>query len=85
MGLIEPEGFADGAATGPLNISRSLRATGCAGTRIAIVSNPAVISSDKFDPALIGATIVSGPGQNYLRAIKHRHQDIQISVLFLNL
>ena len=62
--LIDPEGFADGAATGPSNSFRSLRATGWDGTRKATVSKPAVISFDRFALALIGATIVSGPGQN---------------------
>ena len=39
-------------------------ATGCAGTRTAMVSSPAVASSATAQSADFGSTSVSGPGQN---------------------
>ena len=64
VGLIRPDGLADGAATGPPNAASSARATGCAGTRTATVSSPAVTSGESPAPARSGSTSVSGPGQN---------------------
>ena len=59
-----PETLADGATTGPPNARRISRATGCAGTRTAMVSSPAVARSATGQPAAFGSTSVSGPGQN---------------------
>ena len=42
----------------------SASATGCAGTRIATVSSPAVARSATAQSAVLGSTRVSGPGQN---------------------
>ena len=45
VGETWPDRLADGATTGPPNARRISRATGCAGTRIATVSSPAVARS----------------------------------------
>ena len=63
VGLTRPEGFAEGAATGPPNARRSSRATGWAGKRIATVGKSAVTNGDKPVGSRSGRTKVSGPGQ----------------------
>ena len=64
VGETWPERFADGATTGRPKAARMSRATGCAGTRTAMVSRPAVASSATGQSARLGSTRVSGPGQN---------------------
>ncbi len=44
--------------------ARIFCATACAGTRTAMLSRPAVASSATVQPAALGSTSVSGPGQN---------------------
>ena len=56
VGETWPERLADGATTGPPNARKISRATGCAGTRIAIVSSPAVARSATTQPLLFGST-----------------------------
>ena len=48
----------------PPKARRMSRATGCAGTRIATVSSPAVARSATGQSSAFGSTSVSGPGQN---------------------
>ena len=62
VGLIAPDGFADGAATGRATVSRSARATAEPGTRTPRVGRPARARSET--PPRCSATRVSGPGQN---------------------
>jgi hypothetical protein len=56
--------LADGATTGLPKAARISRATLWDGTRRAIVSSPAVAKSATVQPAALGRTSVSGPGQN---------------------
>ena len=63
VGLIRPDGLAEGAATGPPKARSSACATGCAGTRTPRVGNPAVTRGAIPDPARNGRTRVIGPGQ----------------------
>ncbi len=64
VGLIRPEGLADGAATGPLKAASSLFASGCSGTRIATLGKPALTRAEMPASGLSGRTRVNGPGQN---------------------
>ena len=64
VGETWPERLADGATTAPPKARRSACATGCAGTRSATLSSPAVARSHTVQPAAFGSTSVSGPGQN---------------------
>ena len=71
VGETWPDKFADGATTGRPNARRMSRARGCAGTRIAIVSRPAVARSATAQSVVFGSTSVSGPGQ---KASAERHR-----------
>ncbi|MET3824332.1 hypothetical protein ABIC16_000025 [Sphingomonas sp. PvP055] len=64
VGLIAPLALAEGAASGTPAAAISARIARCAGTRIAIVSNPAVTSDAIPASGRSGSTKVSGPGQN---------------------
>src|SRR6056297_2036766 len=66
VGLIRPDGLAEGAATGPPNVLNSCLATGCAGTRMARVGKSAVTSGDRPEFDFKGKTSVKGPGQKAL-------------------
>jgi len=64
VGLSLPDRLALGAASGRSVARSSRRATGCAGTRMARLSSPALASSDTGQLSRRGRTRVSGPGQN---------------------
>ncbi len=61
VGLTFPNGLADGAAIGAFAARMSASATGCAGTRIATVSRPAVTIPGMA--SRLRRTSVRGPGQ----------------------
>ena len=62
VGLICPNRFVDGAATGEPVAASSANATGWAGTRTATVDRPELTSGTTA--SVRASTIVSGPGQN---------------------
>jgi hypothetical protein len=64
VGLIDPLAFADGAASGLPVACNSARIARCAGTRIAMVSSPAITSDAIPASGRNGTTRVKGPGQN---------------------
>ena len=64
VGLTWPERLALGAAIGRSAARSSAWATGCAGTRSAMVSRPAVARSATGQPACLAITRVRAPGQN---------------------
>ena len=64
VGETWPERLAEGATTGRPSRLRMPSATGCCGTRTAMLSRPAVASSATGQPARFFSTSVSGPGQN---------------------
>ena len=68
--LICPERFADGAAIGRPSVLMSFCAVKSAGILSATLSRPARARShtEHFDET--GATIVSGPGQNFSASFK---------------
>ncbi len=61
VGLTRPKRFADGAAMPPPKLRKSASATGCAGTRIPIVSRPPVVALGTL--GALRSSKVSGPGQ----------------------
>lgn len=63
VGDRRPERLAEGAAIAPPNSRSKARAVGCEGTRTAIVSKPAVASSDTGAEARRDSTKLNGPGQ----------------------
>ena len=69
VGLSLPDGFADGATKPPGKAAKSL-STGVInfGIRTAKVLAPSRANGDTEQSCLIGATIVSGPGQNFCAA-----------------
>ncbi len=64
VGETWPERLAEGATTGPSNALSKACATGCAGTRTAMLSSPASARSATPQSGRFGSTSVSGPGQN---------------------
>src|SRR4051794_24961341 len=54
VGLMAPDGLALGAASGRPHIDRRPCAAGCAGTRIAALSSPALISKESLVRGLRG-------------------------------
>ncbi len=63
VALMVPDIFALGAAMGTPASLINFSATLCAGTRTAIVSSPALTSSETLQSFLRGKISVSGPGQ----------------------
>jgi len=64
VGLGRPERLAEGAATGRPKAASTAWASGWSGARTATVSSPARARSHTAAVSVIGATSVSGPGQN---------------------
>ena len=64
VGETWPERLADGATTGLPSARRRPRATGWSGTRMAMLSSPAVARSATGQFGRLFSTSVSGPGQN---------------------
>jgi len=56
VGETWPDWLAEGATTGLPKVFNRSRATGCAGTRSAMLSSPAVASSDTGQPSAFGST-----------------------------
>jgi hypothetical protein len=70
VGLIRPNRFALGAASGTPAAAIRARATGCEGARRAIVARPLVARSGTI--GVFGRTRVSGPGQNASTSARRR-------------
>jgi hypothetical protein len=72
VGLTRPERLALGAAIGRPTARMSARGKGCAGTRSARLSSPALASSDTGQSGARGSTSVSGSGQKRSASIDAR-------------
>ena len=80
VGLMRPDGLAEGATIGRPNARKSSCATACRGTRRAMDAKPAEASSETLQPAWRGKTKVKGPGQNRAAKVKASEENTANSI-----